>query len=1104
MEQVYDLHQHPYFVIFYIGKESIDLRLNCTSIRSGSDQKGTELKSSCIIYNKEKTEIISYGDSEFQYDEEEHIRVDNFSDKLYNIFRKGKNYWDENDEFIMKAVSDFIRLEVSVMLERSKEKIDSTDELHYALVIPSEWEDEIREEIIRPLFVYSGLISSNDHLDRLLFYTNIEVIIYYLQNMEDGYTFKRGQNTILCRLSTIDHDDSVLIDFDLISTMNNMFNFTNSRLFPKVTRSTSLSVTSDDIKNGIKSYLKTQSLISEDDKIIQAIAEDVYQKGSQEENDYLYNIDLMRLLITDTSNWELNDLQEKFIRSIRPFDVCAEIGQSIIESMKDVVSNKFSKDYELLVLEDIYSSAWKKKLFLQNYDLSVMKPNISLVKWLKYILEYNRRSLNAITTMTKNSLENDQISLSHIFSGADFGVHEAIQNADMNSLPRIVSSNNTAISPSIFQNSKPNAIFNIDISLDSTVLYCSVISNEGLIQKIIGHDYFTADKSLPSLGSFYKISNEATLNVDNKFISFAEEYFLDGFDYLSFDGDVTKKTDFVSRIEEILVKDISTAKDVTPVKRRTQIKSFLRTYKNYIKDTILNREEISTPTYETSISIKQKKFINAFMLMYMIYIKELICSSLPSLLELDNTEIKIGYAISIENILLDKIIGSKENLQNIVYTSGLIKENDNSRKLRIIKQGERLLPVIKKLLGVNLPINSFFVIAQLREDYIQLTMHKVVIDPSSEDEQEAIIHEDEVIYIDNIYDSLCSHMWDNITKDSSWIEFCNLHNSDEKNVTSELLSLKIQIEFANNFKHYISSHILGTSSPYQNTNKNTVWLSSSCSCKINVTIHDVIEISFKPVLQDLAVTILSSLINKRLFGKYLNVQHLFNLIHFNKNPQFQDTISRILEEEVDTFNRVQGIDTSWFVIPVLPAYVLQPVINQQHFLYKEFQTGTLHQIFAENYTLRIFIYYQGKEVWYEDNETNTDQIEFVGDYICPIVKKNDMLSNITAKKTFYVRNSTSPDNIGTAATNVYKYKQPYDLKYDLESGLENNTIRRAVNQRNFRGISFANEYHDVPLIVSISHLGHSSSLRISTNLVGVHNRENDFSEVGEPVTLARH
>ncbi|KAG2230318.1 hypothetical protein INT48_002743 [Thamnidium elegans] len=1013
MEQVYDLHQHPYFVIFYIGKESIDLRLNCTSIRSGSDQKGTELKSSCIIYNKEKTEIISYGDSEFQYDEEEHIRVDNFSDKLYNIFRKGKNYWDENDEFIMKAVSDFIRLEVSVMLERSKEKIDSTDELHYALVIPSEWEDEIREEIIRPLFVYSGLISSNDHLDRLLFYTNIEVIIYYLQNMEDGYTFKRGQNTILCRLSTIDHDDSVLIDFDLISTMNNMFNFTNSRLFPKVTRSTSLSVTSDDIKNGIKSYLKTQSLISEDDKIIQAIAEDVYQKGSQEENDYLYNIDLMRLLITDTSNWELNDLQEKFIRSIRPFDVCAEIGQSIIESMKDVVSNKFSKDYELLVLEDIYSSAWKKKLFLQNYDLSVMRPNISLVKWLKYILEYNRRSLNAITTMTKNSLENDQISLSHIFSGADFGVHEAIQNADMNSLPRIVSSNNTAISPSIFQNSKPNAIFNIDISLDSTVLYCSVISNEGLIQKIIGHDYFTADKSLPSLGSFYKISNEATLNVDNKFISFAEEYFLDGFDYLSFDGDVTKKTDFVSRIEEILVKDTSTAKDVTPVKRRTQIKSFLRTYKNYIKDTILNREEISTPTYETSISIKQKKFINAFMLI-------------------------------------------------------------------------------------------FFVIAQLREDYIQLTMHKVVIDPSSEDEQEAIIHEDEVIYIDNIYDSLCSHMWDNITKDSSWIEFCNLHNSDEKNVTSELLSLKIQIEFANNFKHYISSHILGTSSPYQNTNKNTVWLSSSCSCKINVTIHDVIEISFKPVLQDLAVTILSSLINKRLFGKYLNVQHLFNLIHFNKNPQFQDTISRILEEEVDTFNRVQGIDTSWFVIPVLPAYVLQPVINQQHFLYKEFQTGTLHQIFAENYTLRIFIYYQGKEVWYEDNETNTDQIEFVGDYICPIVKKNDMLSNITAKKTFYVRNSTSPDNIGTAATNVYKYKQPYDLKYDLESGLENNTIRRAVNQRNFRGISFANEYHDVPLIVSISHLGHSSSLRISTNLVGVHNRENDFSEVGEPVTLARH
>lgn len=81
----------------------------------------------------------------------------------------------------------------------------------------------------------------------------------------------------------------------------------------------------------------------------------------------------------------------------------------------------------------------------------------------------------------------------------------------------------------------------------------------------------------------------------------------------------------------------------------------------------------------------------------------------------------------------------------------MVEKNNSSKKLRILTQGEDYLPIIKRSYKISFPIRSYFVLAQLYEDYIQLTLNQVVTEPSLEEEQEAIIIDDRIIPIQNIY-----------------------------------------------------------------------------------------------------------------------------------------------------------------------------------------------------------------------------------------------------------------------------------------------------------------------------------------------------------------
>ncbi|GAA5804834.1 hypothetical protein HPULCUR_010342 [Helicostylum pulchrum] len=393
------------------------------------------------------------------------------------------------------------------------------------------------------------------------------------------------------------------------------------------------------------------------------------------------------------------------------------------------------------------------------------------------------------------------LCLGNITSGAGFGVLEATKSSNINSKPRILNTDISDLSSSVFSNySKANAIINIDA------------------------------------------------------------YLVNDINNLADDED---RHDCIYDIEEILGKCIS--------------------------------------ANEVLVSTEQKVYIKAFLLMYMTYIKEIISSKLLSD-HLNCDAMNIGYAISIEKFLLDGVVDTINDLEKIVYKSGLVPKDDSSKKLRIVTQhGDGILPAIQKYFNLELPLKSYFILAQLHEGHMHLTLNQTVTCPDLKGEQESIIVEDKMVPIENIYDSMCLNVWNNLIENNDLIQF---------------------------------------------------------------------------------------------------------LICFDYNPQFQRSITTILQEESDDFNHKHGIYTQYLTIPELSNLNLRPVLEQQPYTYRSFHQGTFRQVSSENYAFVIGSTSSPEEPrspLFKNKITDTLEFEYGYKNIFPFLKMGDVVSDIQSGRTLYLK-----------------------------------------------------------------------------------------------------
>ncbi|KAI9252561.1 hypothetical protein EDC94DRAFT_651607 [Helicostylum pulchrum] len=160
------------------------------------------------------------------------IDIDYFSTSMRNSLR--------HEEFIAGHIISLKKTKITGI------KID-TGSFHCVFVVPSEWEEEIRETIIRPIFVKANLISNEDHQDVLLFCSDLEAMYYYYATSNDlRILLERGENTVICRIGNPEENKvSIKLDF---SALHPLFDFSDSLMFIKIIRSKSFSFTIDDIK----------------------------------------------------------------------------------------------------------------------------------------------------------------------------------------------------------------------------------------------------------------------------------------------------------------------------------------------------------------------------------------------------------------------------------------------------------------------------------------------------------------------------------------------------------------------------------------------------------------------------------------------------------------------------------------------------------------------------------------------------------------------------------------------------------------------------------------------------------------------------------------
>jgi hypothetical protein len=169
-------------------------------ILSQSSRNVTASTPACLVYNRNNGEILNWGRNTamrryYEKNRKDEIYLGNFQSKLHEIFLNSEKEDRSNeDRLIFELLGKFLKLIVNEAIENAlksieqqttetnKEREDFKNTAHFIFVAPTEWKYDIRDEIIRPLFIAAGLIGETDHPNRLLFFTEVDCFFYEFQS----------------------------------------------------------------------------------------------------------------------------------------------------------------------------------------------------------------------------------------------------------------------------------------------------------------------------------------------------------------------------------------------------------------------------------------------------------------------------------------------------------------------------------------------------------------------------------------------------------------------------------------------------------------------------------------------------------------------------------------------------------------------------------------------------------------------------------------------------------------------------------------------------------------------------------------------------------
>lgn len=179
-----------------------------------------------------------------------HLRLyDIYEKKMHNVQYK----YDVHDSIALSAFEN-----------RLKSACKGSRSCYFSVVVPTGWDDEIRENFLRPFFVQIGLIGENDHKGRLLFFTTLESNFHFHQHKYFKLQLKKdsmigyGKECIMYYLHMQTSTQKLSVNLDLFSAQYPPTTSNSDFYVPRVLESLQFDITlHPHVESGLEACFKS-------------------------------------------------------------------------------------------------------------------------------------------------------------------------------------------------------------------------------------------------------------------------------------------------------------------------------------------------------------------------------------------------------------------------------------------------------------------------------------------------------------------------------------------------------------------------------------------------------------------------------------------------------------------------------------------------------------------------------------------------------------------------------------------------------------------------------------------------------------------------------
>ncbi|KAG2194925.1 hypothetical protein INT47_005601 [Mucor saturninus] len=860
---------------------------------------------------------LKYGEeADDAYEKEENrgpdiVYIKNVFMEINRIYKRPKEdgMISTHDLFVLRGVREFLRSAFTECTSSMRANY------HLAITLPTHWDLKIREKVIRELFITSKLVRLTDHQDKLLFYSQLESDFCYLQseanNKHCGINekFVNGKRYMLCTLALMDNHQC--IHLDLFTAHYPPATSTNDYFVPRLIKAIRFRVVCKlkiDI-NDIATCLKRHNIHTKLDILKQLMSDyenrvhPLFQNPKKYPWNKIFDFQPFEQSFLGTRAYK-NDLIPPKVRLLTVKD--------IYKDKLDIMEKAFGEQMQCLWRSN---SDGKPVSILNNLRETQCFEDLLLLGFLKdWLVRFGKAHNYGLMSFGVSRSLCAKYSFERTMHGSVIRIKQQLKESSIIREPIVIPSYQQV--DCFSDNSKLSTIVNIDV-----------------LPKSIKFAYASVERNSHVRTSF-NYNQCMKESIDRLFSSF-KGHFAD----IRFMPNLMKElADNGSGVYHLL-------------HRRFNLADFFAT-----PTAVLPNKDFPFCIAKDEITLPQPGYRLIFLVMYLSHIHKTTLISMNENLDNYWTHKNIGYVISVEKTILDNIFGSKERIKELLFMSGILQINHHHRKVKICTVGGSIPSIIQEhIVDLDQQMKTYFIVAQLHDTHIQLTLHQIVRLLSTEKNVNTIIVQDDVIEIENVNTALCKSIW-NYMISKCEINYCHIHIkhrgkelhdgiSSFKNYTDTFHELNVQL-----------SKILTSNSTQDLYEEHTIGLSKVCDCSTQLCLVDIIEFGFKPVMDIIVNIVADSLSNtERNFGNY-DVKSVFmlgNIFELPYKSNIYKAYALMLEREINNSIRQKEKDAHVFVLEKSFSEMIQPLKNKKPYMLDNFFQGSLQQVSRYTYGIRV-------------------------------------------------------------------------------------------------------------------------------------------------------